>query len=70
MLVTKRSTYSRFQLLSEGLEEMRKCRDSILELQRKLVRESTNVSHGNFDLGYAMLLIVSVICLIGFQYVL
>ncbi|VUZ50800.1 unnamed protein product [Hymenolepis diminuta] len=35
----------RQNLLSEGLEEMRKCRDSILELQRKLVRESTNVSH-------------------------
>ncbi|KAM3186703.1 hypothetical protein ACTXT7_003781 [Hymenolepis weldensis] len=34
----------RHNLLSEGLEEMRKCRDSILELQRKLVRGSINVS--------------------------
>nr|CUU99557.1 centrosomal protein 1 [Hymenolepis microstoma] len=31
--------------LSEGLEEMRKCRDSILELQQKLARGSTGVPH-------------------------
>ncbi|VDO01475.1 unnamed protein product [Rodentolepis nana] len=36
--------------LYEGLEEMRRCRDSILELQRKLTRGSADVPHGNFDL--------------------
>ncbi|VDM16714.1 unnamed protein product [Hydatigera taeniaeformis] len=35
--------------LSEGLAEMRKCRDGILELQRKLMREDPNFSHDKRD---------------------